>query len=314
MTTWTDTAKEELEKYFDRVRPGLHSSGADAAEVIEDTRRQIEQEAAAEMDIVGWIIGARERVSPEKARELYYRVTGRPFNSVPAPRVRTARGDWTGLDDWSWDRDQGGDRVGARVNGLYLDSSRLDAVVEPDAATASTEWTLVFNNDGQRQAEARPQIILPAGGVVSRLTLWLNGEKREAAFGTRSQLRTTYERVAIRQRPDAVAVSACGPDCVLVQCFPVPPDGNTTKVRLGITAPLSLVDAAEGLLVLLCFAQWNFTLTDSLRHAVWIASCSESTDRSGGLPVRPCSHSKSRRDQTAFSNSSARLRRLDLYR
>ncbi|MGC8990583.1 MAG: hypothetical protein ACP5MD_10700 [Verrucomicrobiia bacterium] len=47
MITWTDTAKEELENYFNRIRPGLEASGADASEVIEDIRRHIEQEAAA---------------------------------------------------------------------------------------------------------------------------------------------------------------------------------------------------------------------------------------------------------------------------
>lgn len=36
MTTWTEAARTELERYFARIRPTLEASGADANEVIED--------------------------------------------------------------------------------------------------------------------------------------------------------------------------------------------------------------------------------------------------------------------------------------
>ncbi|NLH72481.1 MAG: PEP-CTERM sorting domain-containing protein [Verrucomicrobia bacterium] len=238
---------------------------------------------AANMDMFTLILGMGNRITPEKARELYYRVTGRPFNSVPAPPVRTGRGAWGELANWSWDRDQGGDRVGARVTGLYLESSRIDAVIQPEAATAYTEWTMVFRNDSPRQAEARAQIILPAGSVVSRLTLWINDEEREAAFGTRSQVRTAYERVAIRQRRDPVLVTTCGPDRILVQCFPVPPDGKTMKVRIGITSPMVLLDETNALLTWPHFAERNFTIRDVFRHSVWVESQGEITSKNGAL-------------------------------
>ncbi len=47
MRTWTAAARQELEQYFDRVRPALAASGADPNEVIDDLRRHLEQEAAA---------------------------------------------------------------------------------------------------------------------------------------------------------------------------------------------------------------------------------------------------------------------------
>jgi hypothetical protein len=62
---------------------------------------------------------------------------------------------------------------------------------------------------------------LPPGGVVSRLTLWVNGEEREAAFAGRSQTRQAYQQVVSRRR-DPVLVTTAGRDRVLVQCFPVP--------------------------------------------------------------------------------------------
>ena len=224
---------------------------------------------AANFDLLGWIFVGGEQVSPEKAREVYFRVIGRPFNSVPAPTVRTARGAFADLNEWTWDADHGGDQVGGRLKGLGLNSSRLDTLLEPDAATSYTEWTLEFRNDGTQNREARAQILLPPGGVVSRLTLWVNGEEREAAFAGRSQTREAYQKIAVQQRRDPVLVTTCGPDRVLMQCFPVPRDGGLMKVRLGITAPLALDRADEGRLRLPLFLERNFSLREGVRHAVW---------------------------------------------
>ena len=226
---------------------------------------------AREMDPLTWVFGA-DPASPQQARALFYQVEGRTFDSLPAPDVRSGRGTWVELRDWTWDGDQGGTVVGGRLQGLGLETSRLDAVMDPDAGLAYTEWTLEFRNRSERQREARAQILLPPGAVVSRLTLWVNGEEREAAFAGRAQVREAYQQVAIRQRRDPVLVTTCGPDRVLVQCFPVPPNNGTMKVRLGITAPLALESAGLGVLRWPCFLERNFTLSESLRHSVWADS------------------------------------------
>ncbi len=54
---------------------------------------------AMAMDVVTLLITGGPRVTPDQAREIYYRVTGTPFNAVPAPRVRTARGAFAALDE-----------------------------------------------------------------------------------------------------------------------------------------------------------------------------------------------------------------------
>src|SRR5512133_3053553 len=176
-------------------------------------------------------------IPPETARFVYYRVHGEPFNAVPPPKLYAGRARWELMEqEVTWDNDQAGDSVAGRVRGLGLVHSRQDAVVEPDGALAYIEWTLEFKNDSPLQRESRAQIVLPPGGVVSRLTLWIDGQEREAAFGGRSQVKTAYKSV-VRQRRDPVMVTTSGPDRVLVQCYPVPPNGGRMKVRLGITAP-----------------------------------------------------------------------------
>ncbi len=218
-----------------------------------------------------WAATARP-YSSDEARTLYFRMTGKPFNSVPAPQLRgyISRGDF--LEDYEWDSGLGGEAVAGRLRGLFLNSSRLDGLIEPEAALGYYEWTMEFKNIGPMAREARAQIQLPPGGVVSRLTLWVNGEEREAAFAGRSQVREAYREVAIQRRRDPVLVTTAGPDRILLQCFPVPASGGTMKLRLGITAPLVLDDPGTGRLAWPQFLERNFGLPEQVVHGVWVES------------------------------------------
>ncbi len=209
-------------------------------------------------------------VPAKEVRDIYYRVTGTPFNAVKPPNITGIRGGAL-INADEFDFGQGGDDVAARVRGLSLEESRIDTAVSPDGCTAYTEWTLVFKNDSTRQREARAQIALPPGGVVSRLTLWIDGEEREAAYSKRGKVKEAYKRVVQRRR-DPVLVTTSGPDQVLLQCFPVPPNGGTMKVKVGITAPLVLGSYSAGLLRLPYFSERNFSVSDELSHAVWVES------------------------------------------
>jgi len=252
--------------------------------------RSFGREEARNSDLWSWTLAGPDRPTPERARELYFRVTGRPFNSVPPPKVRTGRGAWEGLDDWTWDDDHGADHVGGRIKGLFLASSRLDTTINPDAAWSYTEWTLEFRNDSQQQREARAQILLPPGGVVSRLTLWVNGEEREAAFAGRAQTSAAYHEVAVRQRRDPVLVTTAGPDRVQMQCFPVPPRGGVMKVRIGITAPVTLQSETNGLVCLPSVLERNFSIPKDFRHAVWAQSPHPLQSDCKSLGLEPSNH------------------------
>ncbi len=226
-------------------------------------------------------------IIPETARTIYYRVYGRPFNSVPPPKLYAGRARWVLVEkEFTWDADQAGDRVAGRIRGLSLAASRQDAVIYPEAALAYTEWTLEFKNDSGLQREARSQVQLPPGGVVSRLTLWIDGEEREAAFGGRSQVKTAYKEVVQRRR-DPVLVTTCGPDRILVQCFPVPPGGGRMKLRLGVVAPLVLTSADTGCLRSPFFVERNFTIGDQFQHSLWVESSQPVEAPAGKLKPEP---------------------------
>ncbi len=210
--------------------------------------------------------------APEAAQEVFYRVTGTPYAALPPPKLKGLRGQ--ALIDSEWfDPALGGDQVAARIPNLTLDQSRLDGRIESSSGLAYLEWTLAFHNASQVPREARALIELPPGAVVSRVTLWINGEPFEAAFGGRTQTRQAYQQVAVRQRRDPVLVTTAGPDRVLLQCFPVPVDGSM-KTRIGITAPLVVPDAdnPEARLRLPAFAEQNFGVASNTFTAAWIES------------------------------------------
>jgi len=208
-------------------------------------------------------------VDPLMARELYYRVYGRLFTDMPPPIRRTPMGmdEWENgrsdiTDGFAWDGDVGGTVVGARMKGLALQGSRMDWHLDEPSRLAYGEWKLEFHNRHSNAQEARCQMLLPPGACVSRLTLWVNGEPREAAFAGQAKVRAAYQAVAVVQRRDPVLVTQVGPDRVLTQCFPVPA-GGSMKIRLGITTPLQ-----DGALTLPLLLERNFTISEGLRHAL----------------------------------------------
>lgn len=212
-------------------------------------------------------------VAPEVAREVYYRVTGTPFNAVPPPKFGFGRrnGARWNMEDIAFDPDVGGEIVAGRIKGLTLASSSLMGMIEPDAAVSYSEWTMVFDNLSGVQREARAQVALPPGGVISRLTLWVNGEEREAAFAGRGKVREAYQQVAVVQQRDPVLVTTCGVDRILVQCFPVPP-GSQMKIRFGITAPLLLEDEKQAVLCLPHIVERNFGVASQSAHDIRLSS------------------------------------------
>ena len=206
-------------------------------------------------------------VTPEDARKIYYRVTGEAIDPSINPELIGTR--LVPRETIGFDRKQGGTEVGSgMLEGLSLSSSKFNASVDADGGVGYMEWTLVFQNDSSQQREARAEVQLPTGGIVSRLTLWVNGEEREAAFAGRGQVREAYQKVAIQQRRDPVLVTTSGRDRIMVQCFPVQPNKGEMKIRLGITVPLVLDDQTHARLIFPHFINKNFAVPDRVVHLV----------------------------------------------
>ncbi|HEX8915794.1 MAG TPA: hypothetical protein VF796_25795, partial [Humisphaera sp.] len=215
-----------------------------------------------------WMTDVRG-IDPGRAAGAYYRATGRAPEERPFARNWRSRDRWADRREWdaaNEDSLRGGIAVGNPVEGLVLNASAVTGTVHADAATLYAEWVIEFRNDTAAPQEARCRLRLPDGGVVSRVTLWIDGEEREAAYGPAGRVREAYQSVAVVQRRDPVLVTGCGPGRVMLQCFPVPARG-TMKAKVGISAPLQLNAAADrGIVVLPSLLERNFSLPSGGRQ------------------------------------------------
>ena len=216
-------------------------------------------------DILGGLFSIQNPVTVEQARKIYYRVTGETFD-MSAPPLRV-NGRLITQDTFDYEDDQGGPAIAGKLKDLSLSYSQLEGTIDADGGVAYIRWKLVFQNYSDFDREARAEIQLPPGGIVSRVGLLRNGEERSAVFGSRVQTRQDYTVSDDQRSP--VLVTTAGRDRVLVQAFPVPSYGGEMKVQLGITVPLLLESRNQVRLLLPHFEGRNFGIPDKVTHSIW---------------------------------------------
>jgi hypothetical protein len=163
-------------------------------------------------------------------RDLYFKITGKSFfdtgkNTGNAPSLETIIQN---------------PAVGDVVTGLSLTKSQIAGNINTETLSSSIDWTLTFHNSTSSAQESRCEIALPKGAVVSRATLWIDGEPRDGAFDASMKVRAAYENI-VGQRRDPLLVTMSAPDHILVQSFPVPV-ASEQKIRIGFKIPLETND------------------------------------------------------------------------
>ncbi len=212
----------------------------------------------------------------KEASLLYYYMTGKSVSQIKLGRRMGIRNSI-----WRTDVNLGGDNVGARLQDLKLDHSMISAKIETASRLIYQEWTVELKNGAAIPQEGRALVKLPKGSVVSRLTLWVNGEPQEAAFARKEKVTAAYKKVAVVQRKDPVLVRWAGPDRIYVQCFPVPANGGSLKYRIGFISPLDKGQKIVPPQIL----EHNFNISESFDHTVRYQSSGPLTSDSKDLDV-----------------------------
>jgi hypothetical protein len=189
------------------------------------------------------------RVSPQAERQLYFAVTGKPYGNSLTQSVYSMSDDYLRTHV-----------VGEAQPGLTLLRSAINAYVHPETLTATTNWTFVFNNTTFYEQEARAEIAVPPGAVLSDLTLWAQGEPKSANFGPSDRVQGTYNSVNVSDRDPAV-ITDLGRGRVLLKCSPVPAGGQL-KVNIAVTSRLKPDSLKEASLTLPKFINANFDVKD----------------------------------------------------
>lgn len=242
-------------------------------------------------DIIGSMYESGHPIKIEDARRIFYRVTGKPFNSVPIPAsarstIKNANlaNDPAGLnavisDEFDLDADVASEQVSGVVRGLRAVNSSMQVKMQPDALLASIDWSFHFGNSSKYDREARGKIMLPPGAVVTKATLTVAGVEHDATIMVREAARAIYQEAVKAHKEDPLLVSTCGPDQILVQCFPVHPGGDL-KVDLHIVAPMVLGQkTSEASFSLPTFVERNFQMDDNTLFEVLPAAQERLADR-----------------------------------
>ncbi len=195
----------------------------------------------------------------------YFELTGRsPEEADLTDRLRDSSDKW-----WETAREE----VAGTVEGLSLAESHIVGAVRPLNETAYQEWTMVFRNNTSTPSEARFQVLLPDGGFISKASLWINGRESPAAFGGKGKTREAYETIVRDSMMDSLPrdpllITTTSPDRALIQCFPVPANGEM-KILFGCTSPLRWGGAGGPTLNLSApmVVERNFVWSPELRHS-----------------------------------------------
>lgn len=219
-------------------------------------------------DILGSLYEVKNPTKVDEAREIFYRVTGKPFNSVPLPASLRATRSNQGLlsdneneepnveDEFDQDPDIAGETVSGVARGLTMNESKLAGFVDSNSCVADLMWNVTFGNTSKYDREVRSKILLPPGAVITNAFLIVNGKEREAKVMGRSMARSRY-RAAVADKKDPLLVSTCGADRVLLQLYPVAPESKI-GVRLNIISPLAVTAMDKVDLALPTFEERNF--------------------------------------------------------
>jgi XrtN system VIT domain protein len=129
---------------------------------------------------------------------------------------------------------------------LFTKQVNTEVKVWPACNIAYTEKTLTVTNGNKatawrNQEEAIYTFHLPEGGVVTSLSLWINGKEEKGIMTTKAKADTAYKEIVGVQRRDPSVVHWQEGNTVSLRVFPVFA-GESRKFKIGITAPLEKVN------------------------------------------------------------------------
>ncbi|HEY9733563.1 MAG TPA: hypothetical protein V6C89_16710 [Drouetiella sp.] len=182
--------------------------------------------------------------------ELYFAITGKPYSFKDISNT-----DLSSMPDDYLSRHV----VGERIPGLSMSRSYLSGLVHPNTLSSTIEWTYVFKNDSKNESqEARAEIGLPPGAVISGLKLWRQGEPSEAQFVASGKAEGSEGFTEVGHDSPAI-VTDLGHGRALLHCYPIE-QSEEMKLQVTMVIPLKADGEKSASLALPKFIATNFDL------------------------------------------------------
>lgn len=160
--------------------------------------------------------------------QLYFSLTGKPYSFKDI-----TNNDLSSMPDDYLSRHV----VGEKIAGLSVTRSSITGNIHPDTLSSTLDWTFVFKNQGQTPQEARAEIGLPPGAVITGMTLWNKGEPEEAAFSADGKAQKYVSSTNTGSQNQPASATDLGHGRMLVHCFPVK-DAEELKLKVSMVVPL----------------------------------------------------------------------------
>ena len=190
-------------------------------------------------------------VKQSSEHDLYFALTGKPYSYRDFKNT-----DLSSMPDDYLSRNV----VGELVKGLELSRSTLTGTIHPRTLTATMQWTLVLKNDTTQPQEARGELALPPGAVITGLTKWSNGEPDEARFLASGKAEGAVSTWSNAGHDSTGMVTDLGHGRLLLHCYPIAAE-EQTKVRVSFVVPLKPEGLDNATVPLPEFVASNFSLT-----------------------------------------------------
>ncbi|HEY9776731.1 MAG TPA: hypothetical protein V6C81_23410 [Planktothrix sp.] len=185
-------------------------------------------------------------LKPSAQQELYFAVTGKPYSFRDANNENFAA-----MSDEYLSHNV----VGEKVTGLSLTRSSLTADVHPRTLSSKIHWTFVFKNETAEPIEARAEMAVPPGAVVTGLTRWHDGEPEDALFTASGNI--AGANMQHMGHDTAAMVTDLGRGRVLLHCYPVEP-AQQLKVDVAMVVPMKPETQTTASLTMPKFLATNF--------------------------------------------------------
>lgn len=191
----------------------------------------------------------------DEERRLYFAATGKPYRDRQTTNMSLMSNDYLRRHV-----------VGPTVEGLSLHRSAIHGELHPNTLSSSLNWTFVFKNKSYINEQARAELALPEGAVISDLTLWVDGKPQSGAFsatetarGTGAQHLSGVNWISDKSNLP-VLITDLGRGRFLLQASPVPGRGEL-KVSVSITEPIKIDASNKASLGIPHFIDSNFSLS-----------------------------------------------------
>jgi hypothetical protein len=188
------------------------------------------------------------KIDPEQIRQLYFSVVGERYRCEHEENLAVVSADYLQKHV-----------VGAPIAGLSLLRSSLTGTAHARTLSSTVNWTFVFSNDSLTNQEARAELGLPEGAVITGITSWIDGKKyagkffasgaAEASDGSSGYLSLDHQEPAI--------VTDLGRSRYLMHCYPIA-SRSEVKVQLTVVVPMTVAGVNDATLALPRLISSNF--------------------------------------------------------